>query len=318
MAWKKLCVAVIVALMAVALVSAQERTYTVQPGDSITSIANRFNVSVDAILVRNGIISPDYIRSGQQLIIPTGAVTLPNTYTVQPNDNLTSIATRFNTTVEALRQANNLVAGVPLTVGQELRLPATGGALPFARTYTLTTGDTLRNVGERFGTTWQALAAFNNIANPNYVQAGTVINIPPAGYVPPVAPVRPVQPVQPIPPVQPVQPVQTTYVVRSGDTLSQIAQGFGVSLQEINRVNNITDVRAIQPGQVLVIPARFGTGGPVVTPTTPIAGNVYFVQPGDTMFSIAARSGRNVYAIAQANGILNLNQIFVGQRLFLP
>ncbi len=53
----------------------------------------------------------------------------------------------------------------------------------------------------------------------------------------------------------------------------------------------------------------FGVGG---------ANRLYIVQPGDNLFGIAARTGRNAYTIAQANGILNLNAIYVGEPLVLP
>jgi LysM repeat protein len=253
-------------VVAIASAQAQEITYVVKRGDTLTSIATQYNVSVEAILVRNGIISANYISVGQTLIIPTAGVTAPTTYVVQPNDNLTSIAQRFNTTVEALRATNNLVVGANITAGQVLRLPATGGAftlLPYPQNYTINTGETLRSIATKFGTTWQTLATYNNIATPNYVQAGAVIVIPPTGYVPPVVTPQPV--VTPI--VTPVAPA---------------------------------------------------TGGPVVVINTPIVGRSYVVQVGDTLFAIATRANRNVYAIAQANGILNLNAIYVGQRLVIP
>ncbi len=239
---------------------AQERTHTVQRGETLSAIATRYSTTVDAILVRNGLINPNRVFSGQVLVIPT-VVTPPRTYTVQAGDNLTYIAQRFNTTVEALRATNNLVAGVPVGVGQVLTLPATGGPVNYARTHTVNTGETLRIIAERYGTTWQVLASVNRIANANIIYAGQVITIPVAGTtVPPVV----VAPTTPPP----------------------------------------------------------ATGGPIISqppaPTTPINGTSYTVVYGDNLFAIASRARVNVYAIAQANGILNLNVVYVGQVLRIP
>jgi LysM repeat protein len=296
----------------------QEETYTVQPGDTITGIANAFGVDMDAILIRNGLISPNDIRVGQRLIIPLGAVTLPSAHVVQPGETLTDIAIRYNTTVEALTTTNIITNPNNLVPGQVLTLPPTGGAQTFPTTYIVDTGDTLRTIATQFGTTWQILATYNNLPNPNYIQAGTVLNIPPAGYVPP-ATGGPIV-VQPSP-VQP-QPVvrYITYVVQAGDTLSEIAAYFGVTVEGIRVYNNITNNRLIFPGDVLLIPP---TGGPVVVQPPPVVprrvvNGYYYVRAGDTMFAIAASFRVNVYDLAEANGILNLNYIYVGQPLRVP
>lgn len=307
-------------LLGVAMVftHAQDRTHTVQTGETLTSIARQYNVSVEAILVRNSIIDPNRIRRGQTLLIPTGALTPPRTHTVQPAESLNDLAIRYNTTVEALRQANNLTTNT-LRVGQVITLPAVGGATNYARTYQIDRGDTLRSVAERFGTTWQVLAYVNNIPNANAIQAGQVITIPPAGTtVPTPAPVvvNPPVVVTPAPVVTAPQP--TRYVMVAGDTLNALAERFGVTLQALNRANGITNARLLQVGTVLIIPPRtvFGTGGPVVT-QPPVTTATYTVLAGDTMFSIAARAGVNIYTLAQLNGILNLNAIYTGQVLRL-
>lgn len=308
--------AVLLLLLAVAMVSyAQDRSHTVRAGETLTSIARQYNVSIEAILLRNGIIDPNRIRRGQTLLIPTGALTPPRTHTVKAGETLNDIAIRYNTTLDALRQANGLVAGGTLRVGQVLTLPAVGGPANYARTYQVDRGDTLRSIAERFGTTWQVLAYVNNITNPNVIQAGQVITIPAAGTtIPTPAPVVSAPVVSA--PVATAAPAVTRYVVRPGDTLNQIAERFGVTLQALNRANNITNVRALQPDTVLIIPPRtqFGTGGPV---TTPLTGATYTVQAGDTLFAVAARAGVDVYTLARLNGILNLNVIYTGQVLRL-
>lgn len=138
---------------------------------------------------------------------------------------------------------------------------------------------------------------------------GTVI-------VPTATPTTTPTPTATLPPGQ-----QIIYVVRTGDTLYSIARHFGVTVQAILAVNNIPNPNCIYVGQRIVIPNPSATPTPKPTSTpggpTPQP-SVYVVQPGDTLYSIARRFGTTVWAIAQANHIVNPHCIYVGQRLVIP
>ena len=101
----------------------------------------------------------------------------------------------------------------------------------------------------------------------------------------------------------------TTYVVQPGDWVYNIARKFSVSPNAIIEVNGLRAPYTLHAGQVLTIPAG---GAP------PPGGNVYIVQHGDTLYSIARKYGKSVAAIAEANHLVNLHFIFVGQRLVIP
>jgi LysM repeat protein len=103
------------------------------------------------------------------------------------------------------------------------------------------------------------------------------------------------------------------YTVQRGDTLSGIAQSFGVSQEALMKANSLDNPNQIYVGQQLIIPEKShsGTGGPQCQ-------SYYTVRSGDTLSEIALYNGVNEYALARANGIYDLNDIYVGQSLCIP
>lgn len=308
-------------VIGLAIVSAQEESYTVQSGDTVQSIADSFNVATEALLQFNGIIDPNRIFRGQVLRIPIGVVTPPQTHLVQPGETLQWIADRYNVTTEALIEANDLTNVSRLTVGRVLDIPATGGQSIFTTEHLVQPGQTLREIGELYSISWEELAEVNNLPNPNLLQVGQSLIVPAFGSTPPVVttPVPIVVTATPVPaPVQPQNQFQT-YVVQVGDNPSLIADRFGVTLQSLIDLNNLRGNLPIFAGDVLLIPPTGGVTSSVTVAPAPVtvvvAPGQYVVQPGDTLFGIAARFGRNIYDIAAANGLLNLNAIYIGQIL---
>jgi LysM repeat protein len=112
----------------------------------------------------------------------------------------------------------------------------------------------------------------------------------------------------------------TTHVVQPGENLFRISLRYGVSIPALQAANGIANPNLIFVGQVLNIPSGTAPlpipvpGQPTVVPAT----GSYTVQPGDTLSTIARRFGTTVAAIAQANGIVNVNLIFSGQVLRIP
>ena len=103
------------------------------------------------------------------------------TYTVASGDTLSQIAARFGTTFEALAQLNHLSDPNLIYPGQHLAIPeaaaAAAASRPAPSTYTVAAGDTLSGIAGRFGTTYQALARINGIADPNMIQVGEVLRL---------------------------------------------------------------------------------------------------------------------------------------------
>ncbi|HOA96804.1 LysM peptidoglycan-binding domain-containing protein [Acetivibrio saccincola] len=102
--------------------------YIVRPGDTLASIANRFNTTVAAIVRANNIENPDLIYPGQRLIIPRMPMQpgpgFPRVYIVQPGDTLFSIANRFNVSLQRLIAVNRIENPDIIYPGMRIIIPA--------------------------------------------------------------------------------------------------------------------------------------------------------------------------------------------------
>ncbi len=161
--------------------------------------------------------------------------------------------------------------------------------------YTIQSGDTLSGIASRYGTTVQELVDINNIMNPNLIYPGETIRISTNSTV---------------------HGSETrgtgsiVYTVQRGNTLSQIANTYGVTVTHIVELNQIQNPNLIYPGQKLRITESSNTNlNPV------IQNNYYTVQRGDTLSNIAQRYGVSVRYLVNLNGIRNPNLIYVGQMI---
>jgi LysM repeat protein len=128
----------------------------------------------------------------------------------------------------------------------------------------------------------------------------------------------------------PVGPAGGTYTVQEGDTPYDIAQRFGVSVEELMEANGISDPSSLSVGQELIIPGQEPGQVPEGTATpegegegegaaaTPTAEGVYIVQEGDYPGSIAEQFGISPEELMEANGITDPTSLMVGQELIIP
>lgn len=215
-------------------------TYVVQKGDSLYSIANAYDTTVDEIANLND-LAASTIYPGQILQIPSSSsssgdsLEANTTYVVKSGDTLYRIALMYGTTVNAIISKNNLTS-TNLSVGQELLIPndpeSTGLDVDVTTdTYVVKSGDTLYSISMLYGVSVDDIKSANNLTS-NVLSIGQILNIPATSSN---------------------AASSSIYVVQKGDTLWGIANKFGVSINDIRMLNNLnSDVLSI--GQTLIIP----------------------------------------------------------------
>ncbi len=152
-----------------------ESTYIVKKGDSLYSIANKYNTTVDELKRINNLTS-NILRIGQVLKLPSDKVSdvekEENTisYTVQKGDSLYSIARKYSTTIDKIKDLNNLTTNL-LSIGQVLLIPTDTN---LETTYTVQKGDSLYSIAKKYDTTVDRLKQLNNLSS-NLLSIGQML-----------------------------------------------------------------------------------------------------------------------------------------------
>ena len=147
--------------------------YIVKKGDSLYSIANMYNTTVDIIKKLNNLTS-DILNIGQQLLIPKKEDDNYLMYTVKKGDSLYKIAQKYNTTVDEIRKLNNLNTNL-LSIGQQLLIPKKEDNNYL--TYTVNKGDSLYKIAQKYNTTVNEIRQLNNLSN-DLLSIGQILLIP--------------------------------------------------------------------------------------------------------------------------------------------
>jgi lysozyme len=227
--------------------------HRIRRGETVSTIARRYGVSQYAIFQANNLHRRSKIYAGRTLIVPVPLggshdyggsqrtyKASDGTYKVRRGDTLWDIARAFRTSTSELRHINYLGNSSRIYVGQVLKIPgnyASAGksAATIAKTSTVThkvkRGDTLWDIARKYGTTTANLRRLNNLSRSSRIYVGQTLYVSRSGD----------------------KGGSFTYVVRRGDTLSDIARAFGTSVRRLQQLNNISDVRRLQVGMRLKI-----------------------------------------------------------------
>ena len=209
--------------------SDSDNYYRVKSGDTLWSIARRFGVTVSQIKEVNN-LKNNTLTIGELLYIPTKETesVTKDVYTVKNGDTLYSIARKYNLTVDELKELNKLTSNT-LSIGQKLivskELPET------EVNYTVVSGDTLYGIANKFKVSVDNLKLINNLKN-NILSIGQVLKIPNSTIV--------------------QDQSKLTYTVKNGDTLYNIARIYNTTVDEIKRLNNLSN-NTLSIGQTLIL-----------------------------------------------------------------
>lgn len=149
-------------------------------------------------------------------------------YTVKKGDNLYSIAQKFNTSVNTLKEINNL-GNNTLSIGQQLLIPSNNSNLE--NYYIVVSGDNLYSIARKYNTTVSEIMNLNNLTSAN-LKIGQKIMIPDTS----------------------INDKSNYYEVKSGDTLYTIASKNNTSVSELKKLNNL-DSNLLTIGQKILLPS---------------------------------------------------------------
>jgi len=261
--------------------------YIVKKGDSLWSISNNFGVSVNELKTLNKLTSNN-LSVGQKLLIPKKEIVeeiIPdgNTYVVKSGDTLYSIASKYGVTVDDLKTTNNLTSDV-LSLNQVLKIP--GIDIEFPNSYTVKKGDSLYSIANKYGTTVNDIKSLNNLKS-NTLSIGQVLKLP--GVID--------------------ESTVNTYTVKSGDTLYSIANKYNITVNELKKLNNLSN-NTLSIGQTLLLKE---SSSDIITQDY----DYYTVKSGDTLYSIADKYNTSVNEIKSLNNLSN-NVLSIGQLLKIP
>jgi len=216
--------------------------YTVKKGDSLYSIANKYNTTVIEIKRYNN-LSSDLLNIGDRIVIPCNEESNYKigekyvTYEVVKGDSLYSIATKFKTTVDSIKKLNGLTSN-SLSIGQKLIVDDKSGVSSVLEcfgednfdnsnyiNYMVVKNDNLYNLAKKYNTSVEKIKSINNLTS-NDLSIGQILKIPNTN--------------------------SNTYIVQKNESLYSIAKKFNTTVDSIKRKNNLTS-NLISVGQELII-----------------------------------------------------------------
>ncbi|RKZ30699.1 hypothetical protein DRQ36_04610 [bacterium] len=276
-------------------------TYTVRSGDTPSTIAARFGVRTEDFLNWNNLNRKSTIYPGQKLVVlateshrePKGKIV----HTVRKGESLWAIARRYNVHISEIVAWNGLSSkNVTLSIGQKLEIitdsPGGSGGYTTGRTritYTVKKGDTLGKIASFYDVTVEAIQRWNNKSDTR-LQIGDKLSI----YTdkPAAADIG--------------SPRTIKHKVRSGETMSEIAEQYGVTVNDIKTQNGkSSDI--IVAGETLTIK----TGKKIEESFT-----IHNVKPGETLSGIARQYGVTVSDLKEWNGKTG-DLVLLGEELII-
>lgn len=166
-----------------AFAQASGPVYIVQPGDTLSFIAARFNVSIDELVAANPALDPNLLSQGQEIVIPglEGVSGVLETEIIGLGDSLRSLSRRTRVEDEQLQKLNRLVSPTELYVGISLIVPTRAGQEPLRTRIAAAPGESLLELAVRQGSDPWTLTAINKLGGTWDALPGDVLYSPSEG-----------------------------------------------------------------------------------------------------------------------------------------
>ncbi|MCK4224885.1 MAG: LysM peptidoglycan-binding domain-containing protein [candidate division Zixibacteria bacterium] len=282
--------------------------HKVRKGQTLSHLSHRYGVPISAIMELNGLTNKHRLSIGQRLIIPSNKRIAEKSaskvsskkgkkersgsyaYTVKKGDTLSKLALKFNTTPGEIKRVNGLKNPHRISLGQKLRIPETnlssGGLF---KEHIVKRGENLSYLAKKYGISVSAIMAANHLTSKHILKIGQRLLIPASSDV-----------------------TLRTYIVKKGDTVSDLALRFGSNTGEIKKLNGLTNPHSIKKGQKLKIPTRNGGGGKEGTDGRWI---IYVVKRGDSLWEIAKAFGVLMEKLIRWNNLVTPSRLQVGDEI---
>ncbi|MCH7292458.1 LysM peptidoglycan-binding domain-containing protein [Acinetobacter genomosp. 15BJ] len=286
-------------------------SYTVQRGDTLSSIATKSKISLSELAELNNLKSNSGVRLGQSIKIPAGS-TVPDQYVVQSGDSLNAIAAKYNLQLSYVADLNGLERTSGVRVGQRLKLT---GDVPTKTTvsntsksreettpdvYTVKSGDTLGNIASRHNLQLDYVAGLNGLTRGSNVRIGQKLKL--TGDLPKAETAK-VDNSKTTPKASAPSRNTERYSVKAGESLNSIANRFGMSGRELAELNDLKANASLQRGQSISVPKTVSE---------------YKVKRGDTLIGLASRYGLDTGALAEMNDLTPSTQLRIGDVIKVP
>ncbi|WP_112180932.1 C40 family peptidase [Paraliobacillus zengyii] len=217
------------------------------------------------------------------------AIEDPSTYSVKSGDSLFKIAQTYNTSVDLIKQKNNLSANT-IYIGQVLSIPTQKNIEIETISYQVKPGDTLSQIAKRHRTTTDEIKQINQLSS-DMIYVTQMLQIPSSTGQ------------------QSSPDLSSTHQVTAGDTLSGLAKQYHATVSQIKQLNNLLS-DLIYTGQSLKMPR-------VSSNQIPTVQSNYTVVSGDTLSGIAKQYNISVAELKLTNNLIS-DTIYIGQQIQLP
>lgn len=289
--------------------------YKIKKGDSLIEIADQFNVTVDELRKWNR-ITGNSIKAGDEIVIkdmdtrPTTDpkyrnVSSSDLHTVKRGDSLSEIAEMYNASVDDIKNWNN-ITGTKIKAGDKLIVRGnrsttssnTNTSNNNAKYHTIKSGESLSEIAEEYSISVSELKSWNSISGTK-IKAGDKLVIKKTNTVESTS-------------TNTTNSKYTYYKVRYGDSLSEIAEKYNVSITDLQSWNGISGTK-IKVGQNLIVSGKKRT----VTTTSNTSGSKHhIVKRGESLDVISKKYGVTVEELKRLNNLRN-NKILVNQKLII-